>query len=664
MASAESERSSYYQRAFGSIVSSVLDVYAGILSGDERRVLEQLNNDLAADAQRLFIRLYLRKSGWIRQDKLTYDDIKGIDAALEELIAKELVFLNSESIFDYVELLTLPELKKIIGRLQAKLPLSATRSVLETVVFEAKEPKQRTISFSSATGQMMSSMQAASKRSILAAATGPIVKLKEDIRSVCDTAMSLYFLVSSSVNGVEDNLSTAILVETNRRSYPKYRIARSGPLFNSRSDYDAYQAALKEEAELSESTVSLDTNHLSSLVAKFTESVVDESSMQRSYFLRRFTSGWVYCRTLEHLAERLESQKDYERAVELYGLLLSQTKFGLGHRGRWWERLVIDLSRHLKRADAALAACELSLQDEAVRTAFLTALKRRLCRLQQQLTMESDASVQSEDFEQITLYGRILKESPMTGRKLLFHLNDDDLAVGSVEEFVLEEFRNDPSVSWDGLHSESSCFTTLFGLLFWDLLFGGDCEVVLDVFQTAYQIAPLDLNTDAFYPQRRERIEARLSLITDDFDAAVKLLRTHHLEQHQVACVGVNWAAFGGEEGLKVLLKVARGIGGMALSVIMRQFAEDYRHNRAGMPDLILWRTCKAGEESHSLITQANEIVFAEVKSPNDRLSDAQRHWISVLKGAGMRVLVVRVLSAERADICGKKRMRSNSQNG
>ena len=82
----------------------------------------------------------------------------------------------------------------------------------------------------------------------------------------------------------------------------------------------------------------------------------------------------------------------------------------------------------------------------------------------------------------------------------------------------------------------------------------------------------------------------------------------------------------------------------MALSLILRQFCEDYRHNRSGMPDLILWRV---KDDRSELIDHANGVILAEVKSPRDRLSDAQRHWFSVLKNGGLRVILVRVLEDE-----------------
>jgi len=54
--------------------------------------------------------------------------------------------------------------------------------------------------------------------------------------------------------------------------------------------------------------------------------------------------------------------------------------------------------------------------------------------------------------------------------------------------------------------------------------------------------------------------------------------------------------------------------------------AQEYRERGGGVPDLFLW------------CPDTKEVMFSEVKSENDRLSDTQRLWIHVLTGAGIRV--------------------------
>lgn len=61
-----------------------------------------------------------------------------------------------------------------------------------------------------------------------------------------------------------------------------------------------------------------------------------------------------------------------------------------------------------------------------------------------------------------------------------------------------------------GIHGEGSTFSTLYGLLLWDVIF---MDGIPDVFRNAYQALPLDLCTDSFFTSRAPAIEARLQLI-------------------------------------------------------------------------------------------------------------------------------------------------------
>jgi fanconi-associated nuclease 1 len=628
---------SYYQRAFISILSTVVEVYSIILSEAELEILNLIIKNLSIPTQRLFIRLILRKVGWHRCKKLIYDDIPSVNEAIEELTLQSLCIVESEDIMDYLNILTVQELKTIASiKLFLKTGSNSNqREDLIRLILEAKPSGQQKISFSK---EKLTAVSASShkngKLEIIHETSGKIIKISDHIRQLIETTISLYFLVSQ--NG-QENLSTAILVEINRKSYPKYKIIRNYPIFKSRDDFLEYQRALELENLLkdSENEEENPIEYLDEIKRNF-ESCLLSCDMERSYFLRRYTAGWVYCRILSHLASILETLKKYSEAIEIYRILLFQQIYCCGYRGKWWERTVLDTSKHLKDSVGALELCESALKDSWLRTSALTSIKRRQKKLKKSEDLDMTGfEVEVEDEPEIIIIKGRIKGGNVTGKKVKVHLDGDDLALGSVEEFVLNEFSRD---GWEGVHSESSCFTTLFSLLFWDLLF----EInVPDVFQTAFQTAPLDLTTDAFYPSRTAALEGRLKLIEADFEAALKLLQKHHVTYHLVSCVGLNWSDYSGEEGIALLMKVARGIGGMALSLILRQFCEDYRHNRSGMPDLILWRD---SIDSSELIDHANGLIFAEVKSPNDRLSDGQKHWFSVLKNGGLRVVLVRVL--------------------
>jgi len=90
-----------------------------------------------------------------------------------------------------------------------------------------------------------------------------------------------------------------------------------------------------------------------------------------------------------------------------------------------------------------------------------------------------------------------------------------------------------------GTHAEGGIWATLFGLLMWDIIFMD----VPDVFQTAFQTAPLDLGTVVFYPSRKDAIEARLSEVREGQGPA--LLQSCWQEHYGEWCRGVNWDRHG-----------------------------------------------------------------------------------------------------------------------
>lgn len=63
--------------------------------------------------------------------------------------------------------------------------------------------------------------------------------------------------------------------------------------------------------------------------------------------------------------------------------------------------------------------------------------------------------------------------------------------------------------------------------------------------------------------------------------------------------------------------------------------AQEYQQRGGGIPDLFLWHAEK------------KEVMFSEVKSQNDRLSDTQRLWIHVLTGAGIKVELCLAIAKE-----------------
>ena len=61
-----------------------------------------------------------------------------------------------------------------------------------------------------------------------------------------------------------------------------------------------------------------------------------------------------------------------------------------------------------------------------------------------------------------------------------------------------------------GVHDEGSTVKSLFGLIFWDIIYE---HPVPDVFRSSYQQVPLDLRSGEFYRNRKLRIDKRLETL-------------------------------------------------------------------------------------------------------------------------------------------------------
>ena len=105
--------------------------------------------------------------------------------------------------------------------------------------------------------------------------------------------------------------------------------------------------------------------------------------------------------------------------------------------------------------------------------------------------------------------------------------------------------------------------------------------------------------------------------------------------ERRTCVVGLNW-----DYELPDLLELVTCFDGAALATICKVMAQEYGQRGGGIPDLILWRT-----------TPQKEVMFAEVKSANDRLSDTQRLWIHVLTGAGVKVALTNAIAKEIREI-------------
>lgn len=476
-----------------------------------------------------------------------------------------------------------------------------------------------------------------------------------------------------STEWTEKSLTTIILAKIARRNFPQYIVSRSASIFPSREILLEFEAAIRTQFQVDNFLESngMPADERFQKIKELSEKVYPrwrallqqeqhkEDSVYVSgegAYLRRFSPAWVYTRIIHKGLQALDRFKEYKREYELLTELLDQRLFHPARRGAWYQRKALleehymwsvaspdgrrddALRKHWKRI--ALETCERGLQDPDCHIVYHYDLQKRIMKLEKSLRVvkreqhdfghvllakpaeRTVEGIRLEERNGLDSWVKTSEETPTSvtkrGKPTMWLDERDDAEKGSgcrVETMCLRWYQRHHG--WKGYHSESGLLRTLFGYLFHDILF----TYVPNVFQTPFQTCPLDLHTDAFYPTRASEINHRLVQIANG--GAEQIIREVHAREadRQTCIVGIDWSF-----PLSDLLEIVSCFDGNALATVCKVLAQEYQQRGSGVPDLFLWHP------------ERKEVMFVEVKSENDRLSDAQRLWIHVLLGAGLRV--------------------------
>ncbi|KAG5273702.1 hypothetical protein AALO_G00154490 [Alosa alosa] len=643
-------RKPYYLRNFLSVLEVVME------HEDDRRLFNQ--EDLAAvhtfqqlsgPGQMLYVRLFQRKLKWLQVEKLDYTEISAdLRPVVDELVQAR--FLQDEhelqELAEVLEVLPAPELRSLAKTLHLTGGNSATQRP-QLVEGLLKLAKQRAL-FPSAPGQISSTGAVILKKARQLA--GRCVRLCVCPRAVFSRLLLLFSLTDSlddetAAAGGQGQLYTILLVNSGQLAFPEYSIQRQARVFRHRDDLIRYEVAIRC---LQEVTVAMQSGSWEDALGLYTAAKATWQELQQSgdlqhekelpVFLRSFTVGWTYTRIMSRGIEILQRLRCYEEAVAELRAVLAQSVYCPDSRGRWWDRLALNLQQHLKLHEQAIGAIRDGLSDPLVRTGHQLALHQRAARMKEspslkkfRLLLQDLPSVHIRDVPHVTIRGHMFPHQGGMGKSVFLRPADQEegeeggaTVMCSVEDLALAHYRQ---LGYDqGLHGEGSTFSTLFGLLMWDIIF---MEGVPDVFRYPYQTCPLDLHTDCFYGNRQEAIEARVQLVREAaVETLQELLADVWQSQQGRVCALVSWERF---SSLQQAQSLVGCMGGSFLAEVILRMARDYRHCRGGLPDLVVWSSVSA---SYKLV---------EVKGPNDRLSQKQQIWLDELRKWGADVEVCHV---------------------
>ncbi|XP_061374406.1 fanconi-associated nuclease 1 homolog [Gastrolobium bilobum] len=599
-----------YQLNFSLMLQEVLRNNIHLLTEDEKTYMESFTL-LSNDSQRLFIRLYSRKGPWFRMSSISYSEIVDAQNAVKELAEKGYICsvedanqLCESDMNDILNILTVPELQEIWCFLLKK---SCSRGM----------KKQHLISslLSTYAGVLWTHLS-----TMILNRTGSCIRISSRAESLIWRTERLFFL-----NGEQD-LSSFLLVDMGKIKYPTYNCIISEPIFSNRRNLLSYEEAI-EVAQIMDEALDANRTDVVLRCIEIAESRVPtalpiqySTSESVTTIRRLFTASWVYSKVISLGISFLEQERRYSDAIDLLKWLLNVFTCDV-RRGYWTLRLSVDLE-HLRCIDKSLQVAENGLLDPWIRAGSRMALQRRVLRLgkpPRRWRVPSFSRSALQKIPEVYVRGRPLNSE--LGAKNRFY-NEEGKQCG-VEELALHYYAGEGG-GWQGVHTESGIWLTIFGLLMWDVIYAD----VPNVFYTRFQNAPLDLGTDSFYTARKSSIESHLQQIRDGMaeEFLIKSWETHI----GTACRGVNWD----RHSLDELRAAVTCVGAPCLASLCQLLAQDYRSWSSGMPDLLLWRF--HGEYS-------GEAKLVEVKGPRDRLSEQQRAWLLLLMECGFMIEVCKV---------------------
>ncbi|KAJ2806737.1 hypothetical protein H4R20_001575 [Coemansia guatemalensis] len=667
------DRQSYLQ-IFDRILHTVMRAEAHLFSDGEREILSAFS-DLDRHSRYLYTRIFMRKPTWIRVSSLNYGEPAVVEQSCKYLSACSQTaepFLQTESdLTEHTEamsILAVNELRAVAKAKGLKQIAGRTKEALCNMI--TNSAKQRTVTSFFRKGTDSSSKQRLGNlvKDVINI-TGPLIRLNPTIAELFQRLHYVFFRTPVHL-GDDSSMKLAVLATIGQIRFPTYEIKRSANLFASREDVVQCKALAEVGYEMGILAASPVKNvedhrkgwemfvayrsqwieHLAVLLktqkggASGSDKVEGVERKAVDYWRRHFTPGWALARIVERGAKFAATLKQYSDERDILETLLSQTAYRLGRRGEWYERLILLYTTHLlpKRANGggqsaekrmqslvyAREICIRSLHDVHVNRVSLHAISRQLRNIEAKLELDETQQVEHprlcvewKPVHERIVYGVRIRDTSRRGPSLW---DGPDGVPCSVEQLALWRYRD---LGYMGIHTENAIITTLFSLLFWDIIF----YPLPGVLDTEYQSQPLDMGSESFFHSRRAQIQERLDAIAGgEFERAIQ--RTYDAEKG-AECVGVSW-----DLTCEQLLIIARHIGGVRLAAICRVLASEYRLKRSGFPDLCMWST------------ELNNIMFVEVKGPKDKLSETQRDWLDILTTNNIDVEVCHVREGDARD--------------
>ncbi|CAG9534456.1 unnamed protein product [Cercopithifilaria johnstoni] len=626
--------SPYYLTLFHKIMKRVFcneGQYGEVQFWGERLHLLEKFVALSDQSKHLLIRLFLRKRKWLIADKLSYANVSSsLNPLFEELLQAELVDSSHSSLL---------EIKEAIHLLHA----SSLKSVAKHFKLDFNKGKieicRSLLTFATQKNVFGITMK---KRVLhkVKEELGQCFRLRKEIMDIFSAIFTIYSPVDMNsallFEQPSTNLPSQLLFYLLQLGIDKLRFpAPYEPrLINIYTDAEKlfrYIKAKELEAEIADLTQRGRWSEIIDCAKKARIEIQDAFAVQRQFYesligdLRRFTDLHVYARCISHGVEALERVRNYTEAVAWLEYMLHALEFKLvlaNARGGWWNRLALNLDAHLKDKDRAMKTVIAGLEDPVLGDKDRLSLQdrgRKLC-------VGWTGPLKEVDLERIDIKGTVVGKNLGEARINRFLIERNGIPCEcNVEEVALDYYLRKNGFK-EGVHAEGTLWHTIFGLLFYDIIFDPAVE---NVWFSETQTNPVDLNSKTFYTNRQDLFELRFKEIEEaDFDELLLQMEKTYNDYYGVTNSEIAWNCFINFEQIKRFM-ICCPITVLCASI--RRLIVDYRNCRSGFPDLTIWNDEK------------KLLAVVEVKGPGDKLSTKQRLWLNFFKNQNITAHVCHV---------------------
>ncbi|KAJ6526283.1 hypothetical protein DFH09DRAFT_1371718 [Mycena vulgaris] len=353
--------------------------------------------------------------------------------------------------------------------------------------------------------------------------------------------------------------------------------------------------------------------------------------------LERLEPGYVLTRVLHKGVKAFKVLKKRRAELDVYEVLLEQPFWCRGLRGPWHIRRTRIHAGKIKdspsEGKSAIEASKEGIIDPATGLGYRPALIKNLVQLQKRLQVpEEEQTTISEGTKVPKIVLEAMRMEDEKNKSSLWRTTDGEVL--EIDKFVSQHYGFD----FGSVTAGGYVFTTLFTLIFWDIIF----MPVVGAFETHFQTCPLDLCDDTFVTSRMDAIASRLSEI--EGGNAVHYLEKHDGQYREAAprAVGVRWDLCSRKE----LISIVKLIPPKTLANICQMFCEDYTAACIGAPDLIAW--------------DRTDYKLVHIKGPGYPSRQSQKAWQDVLARGCANQEVCEVVEPGKKKK-GKKKKSANS---